>query len=141
MKGFETEHLIELAGITKPYNQFELRDLTDKVFDELNLEYHNREQVLTDYATYLAQKAIDGEKKIMTVLSELKNLCIELDYDRTLYDFYTLYFAKDDLEYSEMQWYWEGANRDNIDEICMNYFRNWIEEHPLNDLNIEEKRN
>jgi hypothetical protein len=39
IEGFETEHLIELAGILKPYNQHELRHLTDKVFEELNLDY------------------------------------------------------------------------------------------------------
>ncbi len=42
MGDYETEHLIELAKIEKPYNQFELQELTDKVFLELNLEYKNK---------------------------------------------------------------------------------------------------
>ena len=33
--GFETEHLIILAGELKPYNQFYLKELTSKVFKEL----------------------------------------------------------------------------------------------------------
>ncbi len=39
--GIETESLIELAGISEPYNQFELKQLTDNVFS-LHLHYwHN----------------------------------------------------------------------------------------------------
>ena len=36
--GFETEHLIILAGETEPYNQFKLQELTNKVLSELQLD-------------------------------------------------------------------------------------------------------
>jgi hypothetical protein len=43
-------------------------------------------------------------------------------------DFYLLYFAKDDLLIDEVQWYWEGANRENIDKIIRDKFRQWLNE-------------
>jgi hypothetical protein len=35
-------------------------------------------------------------------------------YPHDLYDFYLLYFAYSDLQDASVQWYWEGATRDNI---------------------------
>jgi hypothetical protein len=132
--GFETEHLIELAGISKPYNQFELSDLTDKVFEELELDTTDRVTIISNYATYLVKQVIHNERELFPTLVLLKNLCIELDYDEKLYDFYSLFFAKDDLNYAEVQWYWDGANKVNIDQICIDYFNDWLEQNPQKDL-------
>ena len=62
------------------------------------------------------------------MLHELKDLCIELDYERLLLDFYLLFFALDDLEYSANQGYWPNATRKNINSIITEYFKNWIKE-------------
>jgi hypothetical protein len=42
-------------------------------------------------------------------------------------DFYLLYFAKDDLNESENQWYWDGADKNNIDEIIKRKFQEYID--------------
>jgi hypothetical protein len=59
------------------------------------------------------------------VLEILKDTCIELDYEKYLYDFYLLYFAKYDLIDSGNQWYWEDATTENIDRIIFEYFIKW----------------
>ncbi len=138
MEGFETESLIELAGISTPYNQFELKELTDKVFFELDLDYSNKREVVTNYASYLVKKGLEDKSKIDSILKELMNLCIELDYYELLYDFYSLYFAKEDLKYDTIQHYRNGADRENIDEISTNYFQKWIKSNPLTKFTHEE---
>ena len=45
--------------------------------------------------------------------------------EKEYFDFYLLYFAKDDLTESENQWYWDGANRSNIDDIITEQFVKW----------------
>lgn len=70
----------------------------------------------------MIDKALDDETQTLKVLNSLKELCIELDYKKSLYDFYLLYFAKDDLIDSENQWYWEGADKSNIDKIIKDCF-------------------
>jgi hypothetical protein len=67
-------------------------------------------------------------------LRELKNICTDLELDKEYMDFYLLYFAKEDLTESENQWYWNGADRTNIDSIIREKFESW------NKI-IEEKRN
>ncbi|MBD1383967.1 hypothetical protein IDJ75_01650 [Mucilaginibacter rigui] len=123
--GFETENLVILAGEIQPYNQFELQSLTDRVFIELNLALNNRERILKKYVCYLVDKALTGEVKFIAMLGIVKDMYFELDHDSSFGGFYLLYWAYDDLEYSEQQWYWDGATRENIDEMARDYFIQW----------------
>jgi hypothetical protein len=78
----------------------------------------------------------------LPVLEILKDICIELDMEKYLYQFYLLYFAKDDLLDSEVQWYIEGADKSNIDKIIEDYFQEWLMNNPLeieNSDNINER--
>ncbi len=120
--GFETPALIELAGIGKPYNQFELHRLTNKVFNELGLDVSDRETVIKSYALYVINLVTNEKSGTLEGLEKLKDLCVELDYDKKLYPFYLLFFAKLDLIDSENQWYFEGADRNNIDSIILHEF-------------------
>ena len=123
--GFDTENLIILAGESQPFNQFELQKLTDKVFGELHFDYSDKEKTIKNYVYYLVCEGLNGGIAIIKVLGSLKDLCVELDYEDYLYDFYLLYFAKDDLSYSDNQWYWKGANKDNIDVIIWESLTKW----------------
>ena len=125
MAGYDTEHLIILAGESEPFNQFQMQKLTDKVLNELKLDFSDKDQTVKNYACYLIDKFLDGELDNFKVLEILKDIYIELDHEKYLCDFYSLYFAKDDPFYSENQWYWDGATRENIDEIIMDYFTTW----------------
>ena len=125
MAGYYTEHLIILAGETEPFNQFQMQELAVKVLAELQLDYLDKDQTIKKYACYLIDKSLDGEFESFKALDILKDICIELDYVEYLYDFYSLYFAKDDLSYSENQWYWDGATKENIEKIITDYFVTW----------------
>ncbi len=78
-----------------------------------------------NYVCFLVSEAIGGKIKTDYVLSILRNIPIELEDENFLHDFNLLCWAKDDLIYSESQWYWPGATRDNIDEMIMAYFVEW----------------
>jgi len=125
MAGYDTENLTILAGESEPFNQFQMQELADKVLVELQLDYSDKVQTIKNYACYLIDKSLDGELDNYKVLTILKDICIELDYEKYLYDFYSLYFAKDDLSNSENQWYWEGATKENIEKIITDYFTTW----------------
>jgi len=68
----------------------------------------------------------NGEITRKEALLKLKDLCLATNYAKPLMDFYLLYFALSDLETSELQWYWKGANRENINKIIDDYFENWL---------------
>ena len=116
--GYETEHLVELAGISKPYNQFELKELTDRVFEELNIDLSHPDKIIQQYITFIARGVLNKDRPLLTGLRVLNKLYIELGHHDDLQGFYLLYYAKEDLMVQTQQWYWEGAYRHNIDQIC-----------------------
>jgi hypothetical protein len=126
--GYESENLYMFAGETKPYNQFEHQELTNKVFQDLRLDYSDKDDVLRNYVYYLISNSVEHPETYYKTLRELREICLQLDYDSRYMDFYLLYFAKDDLMVDEVQWYWEGANRENIDQIIRDKFKQWLGE-------------
>lgn len=125
--GYESDNLYILAGITKPYNQFELQELTDKVIADLNLETSDKSLTIRNYVYYILSTTINEPSKYLSTLREVKDICIDLDMEKEYIDFYLLYFAKDDLNESENQWYWDGADRNNIDDIIKEKFQEYID--------------
>lgn len=93
---FEVESLYELAGMSKPFNQFELHELAERVLKDLNLDYSDNEKVIKNYVHYLISMSVDKPYRYLETLRELKNICTDLDLDSDYMDFYLLYFAKDD---------------------------------------------
>jgi len=82
MAGYDTEHLTILAGESEPFNQFEMQELAEKVLTELKLDYSDKDQIIKNYACYLIDKSLNGVLDNVKVLDILKDICIELDYEK-----------------------------------------------------------
>ena len=123
--GYDTKYLTILAGETEPFNQFQLKDLTNKVFDELHLNYHNINLVLNNYCCYLIDKALNNQMELLHVLEIFNDLYYELDYVSNLSHFFNLFEAKFDILNTGEQWYIIGADINNIDKIIIDYFHEW----------------
>lgn len=124
--GYEADSLYQLAGISKPFNQFELQDLTDKVLKDLQLDYSDKQKTIKNYVYFLLKYNLDNTDKYYEVLKEFRDIYYELDMDTEFQDLALLYWAKDDLINDENQHYWDGANRTNIDKIIREQFEIYI---------------
>ncbi len=120
--GYESINLYELAGTTRPYNQFELQDLTTKIFKDLNLDYSDKTKALKNYVYFLITSNLDKPENYYRTLREFRDIYYELNMDSEYQDLALLYWAKDDLLYADYQHYWEGANKENIDAIIKEQF-------------------
>lgn len=125
--GCESDNLYILAGLNKPYNQFELQELTDKVLADLKLETSDKLLTIRNYVYFILSTTINEPSKYLATFQEVKDICIGLDMEKEYMDFYLLYFAKDDLNELENQWYWDGADRNNIDKIVKEKFKEYID--------------
>jgi len=123
---FESDHLFMLAGMSKPFNQFEMQDLTDKVLADFGLRYDDGKTVLRNYASHLIQSTINEESQYLKTLRELHYLYLHTHPAPNYRDFYLLYLAKEDLERLEMQWYWPNADRSNINAVIKGEFEKWV---------------
>ncbi len=124
--GFESEHLLILASISKPYNQFYLQDLTSKVLAELSLDISSMQIVIYNYVVYLVSEVKSGNRSSSEVLKTLKDIYLELNFEESLRDFYLLSLALEELKYENHQMYWPGGKRGNINFIISDYFEDWI---------------
>jgi len=124
--GYESEHLYILAGQNKPNNQFKLQDLASRVLQELELDHDNKATVINNYVSYLISKSVGHPETYHRTLDELNDIYYGLDMDSQYKDFHLLYFAKDALITDEVQWYWDDANRENIDKIIDEKFHKWL---------------
>ena len=130
--GFQVESLYQLAGISKPFNQFELQELTNSVLQDLKLEFTDKEKVVRDYVYHIISNAVDNPKLYIETLREINNIYIDLNMEQEYTQFHLLYFAKSDLLETENQWYWDGANQTNIDMIIKEQFDIWKMKFELN---------
>jgi hypothetical protein len=100
--------------------------LTNKVLNDLKLDYSDKTKTLKNYVHFLLSTNIDKPENYDRVLREFRDIYYELDMDSEYQDLALLYWAKDDLIYSEVQHYWDGADRTNIDKIISETFRQYI---------------
>jgi hypothetical protein len=124
--GYEADTLYQLAGISKPFNQFVLQDLTNKVLKDLELDYSDKRKTIENYVYFLIKSNLDNIERYYEVLKEFRDIYYELDMDSKFQNLALLYWAKDDLIYDEYQHYWDGADRTNIDKIMKEQFEIYI---------------
>ncbi|MFN8359049.1 MAG: hypothetical protein U0264_03955 [Candidatus Kapaibacterium sp.] len=126
--GYEAVTLYQLAGISKPYNQFVLQDLTNKVLKDLELDYSDKRNTIENYVYFLIKSNLDNSEKYYEILKEFIDIYYELDMDSKFQNLALLFWAKDDLIYDEYQHYWDGADRTNIDKIIKEQFEIYIKQ-------------
>jgi len=132
VEGYDSPSLRILAGESRPFNQFEMAALVDRIFEELGLrQFGSQAEAAVVYASVRARHLLDGVVPVDVALAEISQMCTDLDYLSAIYDFYLLRFAREDLQTDEVQWYWPDGNRENIDELIKEYCRKWIGDHPL----------
>jgi hypothetical protein len=118
-RGLDSRSLRILAGMTPPLNHFELSDLRDRVLEELSPRELNEADPVTAYVREIVVEALDNRQSLSEVFREVSEFSIALGYPTELRSFYLLRFAWEDLQDREVQWYWPGATRENIDDIML----------------------
>lgn len=106
-----------MAAMLPPHNHFELAVLRDKILMDLGVQETSIDDAILMYATELLQAANDGILDSETAVTKVADLCIENDYQSAIFDFFLLYWANKDLREQGFQYYWQNANRGNIEEV------------------------
>jgi len=123
--GFESEHLLILAGLSSKLNRFEFDEIVNKTLKELSLDKVKNEEIVNGYIYYLTIEALDGKLPTAVVLDKLRSLCRHRNYDEELFPFYLLAYAQEELEELGVQFYWQDADKSNIDSIIRDKLLEW----------------
>lgn len=124
--GHETEHILILAGLTKPTNYFETIKYLKSALHECNLPEKTGEEGIVSYAFYYI-KQIANCVDVKENLAKICQYCINTDYPKSIFDFYLLYWAWGDYDWGNaIQSYWPDATKDTIEKIVIDQARTWI---------------
>lgn len=128
--GFDTESLLILAGLTKPLNYFETVSYLNAAISELGLQFRSGDEGIISYSSFYVNQ-IAQSIRIRENLGKLSEFVPQVDYPSSIYDFYSLYWAWDDLDDVDMQWYYDGATLDNIEQLAVAKANQWMQDNEL----------
>jgi len=124
--GFDTPTVLMLAGLQKPTNYFQTIEYLKAALRELNIKQKFGDEAVISYSSYFIAQIAKGQN-IKENLKEVYKFCQAKNYEGLIYDFYLLYWACDDLDCGQdMQHYWDGATKDNIEAIVVNTAERWL---------------
>lgn len=126
LDGHDGEALVELAGMSQPHNHFVLAPLRDRALAEIGAPDFGPDRAVETYAAELLRMMLAGEANLAPTLRDVKDLSLSHDHRDALWDFYLLYHARGTLQDSEVQFYWEGATRANIDDIVRRHAARFV---------------
>lgn len=126
LAGYDSRSLRVLAGLQPPFDDSEINRLSKNAFIELNIPPLTRGNCVPHYVVPILRRILDGTLTQKEALNKLNDLYLATGHDNSLKAFYLLYFAACDLETSEVQRYWKGANRNNINEIIDAHIQDWL---------------
>jgi hypothetical protein len=128
-EGVDSPSLRILAGLEPLLNSFEVLDYTRRTLKELGISELVGEEAVLAYSRDLAEEIIERRESLRANLSALFRLCHTNDYLSEIYDFYLLECTYTDFDYQDVQYYWEGATKENIEGIVIKTCQTFIESY------------
>lgn len=138
-KGRDGDNVERLAGMLPPFNHFQLAALRDQTLREQGKQDVDVSIAIREFAAEHLSRALSGDLDLIEAIDAVKNLCVTHDYDKSLHDFYLLYWAYSDLSDGPCQWYWPDATRDNIDSLIRQTAERFLRENDSGDFPTESE--
>lgn len=124
-EGKETENILMLASFSEPVDRFEIRPYVTNVLNDLGLDELDCKSAFFAETHYRLNEILN-DREIRKNLRSLYQLCVDNDYESELMNFYLIYHGWDELEEIGVNYYFEEADLNNIDEILKTEARKWI---------------
>jgi hypothetical protein len=139
--GIETDNVLMLASFSKPVDSVEIRPYVSAVLADLDLEEKEGGEAIFALIEHYLSRIIIGDS-IRGYLTLLYDLFLEKDGFNNndnfgLMPFYLLYHGWSELEDVGVNYYFEGANLDNIEDVTKGQAQIWIDKF-IHGVEIEE---
>ena len=127
-QGKETDNVLMLASFSEPIDRFEIRPYVTNVLNDFRLEELDYKSAVIAKTHYNLNEILN-DRQIRKNLQSLYQLCVDNNYESGLMNFYLIYYGWDELEEIGVNYYFEGADLDNIEEILKKEARKWIDKY------------
>lgn len=135
-EGKETDNILMLASFSEPIEKYEIRPYITAVLNDFGLEELKCDDALIAQTHFLLIKILRNET-IRENLQSLSQVCINNNYDNRIMDFYLLYHGWWELEDIGANYYYEGADLNNIESILKLEAKIWIDKYVHGKENVE----
>lgn len=116
-QGCDGHCIMMLAGLTPPFNHFEVARFRDRALQEIGAADITSPTSADAVVADMFRHELANEAELAAALEVAKDLYVAFDLPHSLRDFYLLHLAWDELKEHEEQFYWDGANRENVVSI------------------------
>lgn len=144
-EGKDTNNVLMLASFSEPIEKYEISPYITAVLNEFGLEELEFQDALIAQSHFLLLKILRNES-VRENLQSLSQVCINYDYDKRILTFYDIYHGWSELEDIGANYYYEGADLNNIESVLQLEAKIWIEKyiygrenHELQQALINEK--
>ncbi|MEM7659203.1 MAG: hypothetical protein AAF399_23990 [Bacteroidota bacterium] len=124
----ETDHVLIVASFAKPVDATEIRPYVSGMLRELGIAETYGEYSVVSHAYYHIERILLGQD-LRQNLENVYHLYLQHDRSFDLHAFYLLYYTWCDLESEGVNYYYEGASLDNIEELLREEARTWIDQY------------
>lgn len=135
-EGKETDNVLMLASFFEPIEKCEISPYVTAVLNEFGLEELECDSVIIAQSHFLLTKILRNEA-IRENLTSLSQVCINNDYDERIMGFYLIYHGWRELEDIGENYYYDGANLNNIESILKLEAKIWIDKYIYRKENTE----
>lgn len=127
-EGKETDNILILASFSEPLEKQEIRPYVTAVLDDLGIkEIPCTDEVIAK--THFQLLKILKDTDIRNSLGLLSQICVANDFDPRIMNFYLLHHAWNELEEIGANFYFDGADLDNIGSILKKEAEKWIDRY------------
>jgi len=129
-QGKETDNVLMLASFSEPIDWFEIKPYVSAVLRDLGLEEFSGDAAMVANAHFHVSEIIKGES-VRYHLHALYRLC-NIENDKYgLMNFYLLYYAWDELDELDYNFYYPDVTLNNIEKVLLSDARKWIDKYIL----------
>lgn len=125
-KGIITDNVEMLASFSKPVNYWEIKHYVGNVLKDFNLEEFEGKKALASKAYFYIWSILNNEGIILHHLRTLCQMCIDDDYEESIYPFYLLKYSWEDLEDLGMSCHYPNVTFNNFFETVLNEANVWM---------------
>jgi hypothetical protein len=139
-QGKETDNVLMLASFSEPIDRLEIRPYVTKVLNDFGLKELDYKSALIAQTHYYLNEILN-DRQIRKNLHSLYQLYMNNEKESGLINFYLINHGWEELEEIGVNYYFEGADLNNIEEVLIMEARKWIEKYVIEkeDYKIKKK--
>lgn len=125
-KNIITENIEMLSAFKKPTNSWEIEPYVTNILKEFNLEEFKDENAVQGTSYFYVWSLIHDKDNFFQHLQKITTICIDSDYENSIYPFYLLKYSWEDLQDLGFSYHNEEVTIDNFEEVLKKEAENWL---------------